>query len=214
MGPDLADVAVLADSQAQHGSDSQNAGDQDNSGVVAGGLDDAAGGGGHRSGGIGGRFVNMPVAVLVLVRADLGMLGGSSARDSSGNSLAVDAALAADGAIRVQVKVIDNDIGDAVASQSFLDDGFGIVGIRLDPGDQSITGSFGISLVVEIFEDQIDFVFADIVADLFLARYSRASAIWPSVAAKALVANTPAMTTQATAETSFLSFILTQLLSQ
>ncbi len=149
MGPDLADVAVLADSQAQHGSDSQNAGDQDNSGVVAGGLDDAAGGSGHRSGGIGGRFVNMPVAVLVLVRADLGMLGGSSARNSGGSSLAVDGGGAADGAVGIDGNGNVRD-GDAVVSQRVGNDGFGIGGIRLDLRDQSITGSFGISLVVEI----------------------------------------------------------------
>src|SRR5699024_6943477 len=97
-----ANVAVLADSQAQHSGHDQNASDQDNSGVVAGGLDDAAGSGGHGRSGSGGRFVNMPVAVLVLVGSDVGMLVlGSFAVNRSGNALAVDGAGTGDGAVSV-----------------------------------------------------------------------------------------------------------------
>src|SRR5699024_4554513 len=125
-----ANVAVLADSQAQHSGHDQNASDQDNSGVVAGGLDDAAGSGGHGRSGSGGRFVNMPVAVLVLVGSDVAV-SVSRNGEASGNSLAVDGAGTGDGAVSVDsnAQVLD---GDAIASQSVLDDVGGVVGVGLD----------------------------------------------------------------------------------
>ena len=107
----------------------------------------------------------MPVAVLVLVGSDVGMLVlGSFAVNRSGNALAVDGAGTGDGAVSVDSHAqIGN--GNAIASQSFGDDVGGVAGVGLDISDDLVGSSLSSSLGFEGFDDLVNFRFADVVAD-------------------------------------------------